>query len=156
RRRQPRPRPVGRQLPRRRRLHPLRRPRRRRRPLPQHRPPPPPRGRRGPPPTGQQLAAAISNYSSLVPRNLDQAWPLMTADYQTRHAGGRAAYERFWGGFSAVTATQVAGSSPSTATALLTYTRLDGSVIRERTTFGLVHEGGVLKIASSTVMSSSG
>jgi eukaryotic-like serine/threonine-protein kinase len=108
------------------------------------------------PPTGQQLAAAISNYYSLVPRNLDQAWPLMTADYQTRHAGGRAAYERFWGGFSAVTATQVAGSSPSTATALLTYTRLDGSVIRERTTFGLVDEGGVLKIASSTVMSSSG
>jgi serine/threonine protein kinase len=108
------------------------------------------------PPTGQQLAAAISSYYTLVPRNLDQAWPLMTADYQTRHAGGRAAYDRFWGGFSAVSATQVAGSSPSTATALITYTRLDGTVVRERTTFGLVNEGGVLKIASSTVMSSSG
>ena len=108
------------------------------------------------PPTGQQLAAAISSYYTLVPRNLDQAWPLMTADYQTRHAGGRAAYDRFWGGFSAVSATQVSGSSPSTATALITYTRLDGTVVRERTTFGLVNEGGVLKIASSAVMSSAG
>jgi hypothetical protein len=80
----------------------------------------------------------------------------MTADYQTRHAGGRAAYDRFWGGFSAVSATQVSGSSPSTATALITYTRLDGTVVRERTTFGLVNEGGVLKIASSAVMSSAG
>jgi serine/threonine protein kinase len=108
------------------------------------------------PPTGQQLAAAISSYYTLVPRNLDQAWPLMTAEYQTQHAGGRAAYQRFWGGFSAVSATQVTGSSPSTATALITYTRLDGTVIRERTSYRLVDEGGVLKIADSTVMSSSG
>ncbi len=108
------------------------------------------------PPTAQQLAAAISSYYTLVPRNLDQAWPLMTAEYQTQHAGGRAAYNRFWGGFSAVSATQVTGSSPSTATALITYTRLDGTVIRERTTYRLVDEGGVLKIADSTVMSSSG
>jgi serine/threonine protein kinase len=107
-------------------------------------------------PTAQQLAAAISGYYGLLPRNLDEAWPLMTADYQTRVAGGRAAYGRFWSGFSAVTATEVAGSPPSTATALITYTRTDGVVIRERTTFGLVNEGGVLKIASTTVTSRSG
>jgi hypothetical protein len=102
------------------------------------------------------LAAAISGYYALVPDRLDQAWPLMTADYQTRVAGGRAAYGRFWSGFSAVTATEVTGSPPSTATALITYTQKDGRVIRERTTFGLVDEGGVLKIASSTVTSRSG
>jgi serine/threonine protein kinase len=108
------------------------------------------------PPTPQQLAAAISGYYALVPRQLDQAWPLMTADYQTRVAGGRAAYGRFWAGFSAVSATEVTGSPPGTATALITYTTTGGQVIRERTTFGLVDEGGVLKIASSTVTSRSG
>jgi serine/threonine protein kinase len=107
-------------------------------------------------PSAAQLAGAISRYYSLVPTNLDAAWPLMTTDYQTRVAGGRQAYERFWNGFTKVTATEVAGSAPSTSTALITYTTKDGTVIRERTTFGLVNEGGVLKISQSTVTSRSG
>ena len=106
-------------------------------------------------PTPAQLAGALSRYYSLVPGQLDQAWPLMTADYQTRVAGGRQAYQRFWDGYSKVTATEVVGSSPSTVTALITYTTKSGSVIRERTTFSLVPEGGVLKIAASTVTSRS-
>ncbi|HEU4999272.1 MAG TPA: serine/threonine-protein kinase [Lapillicoccus sp.] len=106
-------------------------------------------------PTPAQLAGAVSNYYSLVPGQLDQAWPLMTADYQTRVAGGRQAYQRFWDGFSKVTATEVVGSSPSTVTALITYTTKSGSVIRERTTFRMVPDGGVLKIAASTVTSRS-
>ena len=60
----------------------------------------------------------------------------MTADYQTRVAGGRQAYQRFWDGFSAVTATDVSGSPPSTVTATITYTTKAGQVTRERTTFG--------------------
>jgi hypothetical protein len=107
------------------------------------------------PPTAAQLAAAISRYYTLVPSRLDEAWPLMTADYQNRVTGGRQAYQRFWDGFSKVTATEVAGSSPSTVTALITYTTKDGQVIRERTTYGLVADGGVLKINSSTVTSRS-
>ena len=106
-------------------------------------------------PTSAQLAGAISRYYSLVPSRLDEAWPLMTADYQRRVAGGRQAYENFWNGFSTVTATEVEGSAPSTATALITYTTKDGAVIRERTTFGMVNEGGVLKINSSNVTSRS-
>ena len=91
----------------------------------------------------------------LVPTRLDEAWTLMTADYQTRVAGGRQAYQRFWDGFSKVTATEVASSSPSTVSALITYTTTAGAVIRERTTFTLVDEGGVLKISRSTVTSRS-
>jgi hypothetical protein len=106
-------------------------------------------------PTSAQLAGAIGRYYTLVPGRLDEAWPLMTADYQTRVAGGRQAYQRFWDGFSSVTATEVEGSAPSTATALITYTTKAGAVIRERTTFGLVTEDGVLKIARSTVTSRS-
>ncbi len=107
------------------------------------------------PPTAAQLAGAISRYYGLIPGNLDQAYGLMTADYQTRVAGGRQSYQRFWDGFSTVTATEVSGSPPSTVTALITYTTKAGAVIRERTTFGLVDDGGVLKIARSTVTSRS-
>jgi hypothetical protein len=106
-------------------------------------------------PTAAQLAGAISRYYGLIPGNLDQAYGLMTADYQTRVAGGRQAYQRFWDGFSTVTATEVSGSPPSTVTALITYTTKAGAVIRERTTFGLIDDGGVLKIAQSTVTSRS-
>ena len=106
-------------------------------------------------PTAAQLTGAISRYYSLVPTRLDEAWPLMTADYQTRVAGGRQAYQRFWDGFSKVTATEVASPSPSTVSALITYTTKAGAVIRERTTFTLVDEGGVLKISRSTVTSRS-
>ena len=113
--------------------------------------PPPVQG----PPNAAQLAAAVTRYYSLVPGNLDQAFSLMTADYQTRVAGGRQAYQRFWDGFSAVTATDVSGSPPSTVTATITYTSKGGQVTRERTTFGLVDDGGVLKIGSSTVTSRS-
>ena len=60
----------------------------------------------------------ISRYYASIPGDLDQAFGLMTADYQTRVAGGRQAYQRFWDGFSTVTATEVSGSPPSTVTAL--------------------------------------
>ena len=113
--------------------------------------PPPVQG----PPNAAQLAAAVDRYYSLIPGDLDQAFSLMTADYQTRVAGGRQAYQRFWDGFSAVTATDVSGSPPSTVTATITYTTKGGQVTRERTTFGLVDDGGVLKIGSSTVTSRS-
>jgi hypothetical protein len=50
-----------------------------------------------------------------------------------------------------VAATDVTGSPPSTVTATVSYTTKTGQVTRERTTFGLVEDGGVLKIGSSTV-----
>lgn len=103
------------------------------------------------PPSANQLAAAVTRYYSLLPGNPDEAFALLTTDYQTRVAGGRQAYQRFVDGFSAVTATDVTGSPPSTVTATVTYTTKSGQVTRERTTFGLVDDGGVLKIGSSTV-----
>jgi hypothetical protein len=102
-------------------------------------------------PTAAQLSAAISRYYALLPGGTEQAWPLMTASYQTNKAGGRTAYERFWNQFSSVTATDVTATPPSTVVATITYRTKDGQVSRERTTFGMVVEGGVLKINSSTI-----
>jgi serine/threonine protein kinase len=105
-------------------------------------------------PTAAELRRAITNYYALMPRNTDAAWPRMTASYQTNHAGGRQAYQRFWDAISKITVADVRGIPPDSAQATLTYYFNDGRVVRERTAYGLVDEGGRLKINSSTVLSS--
>jgi eukaryotic-like serine/threonine-protein kinase len=89
-----------------------------------------------------------------MPRNTDAAWPRMTASYQTNHAGGRQAYKRFWDAIDKITVADVRGIPPDSAQATLTYYFKDGRVVRERTGYGLVNQGGRLKINSSTVLSS--
>ena len=89
-----------------------------------------------------------------MPRNTDAAWPRMTASYQTNHAGGRQAYQRFWDAVDRISVADVRGIRPRSAQATLTYYFKDGRVVRERTAYGLVNEGGRLKISRSTVLSS--
>ena len=89
-----------------------------------------------------------------MPRNTDAAWPRMTASYQTNHAGGRQAYQRFWDAVDRISVADVRGIRPRSAQATLTYYFKDGRVVRERTAYGLVNEGGRLKINSTTVLSS--
>ena len=105
-------------------------------------------------PTAAELRRAITSYYALMPRSTDAAWPRMTASYQTNHAGGRQAYQRFWDAISKVTVADVGGIPPDSAQATLTYYFNDGRVVRERTAYGLVDEGGSLKINSSTVLNS--
>ena len=105
-------------------------------------------------PTAAELRRAITSYYALMPRNTGTAWPRMTASYQTNHAGGRQAYQRFWDAISKITVADVRGIPPDSAQATLTYYFNDGRVVRERTAYGLVNEGGRLKINSSTVLSS--
>ena len=105
-------------------------------------------------PTAAQLRRAITSYYALMPRNTDAAWPRMTASYQTNHAGGRQAYQRFWDAIGKITVADVKGIPPNGARATLTYYFKDGRVVRERTAYGLVNEDGRLKISSSTVLSS--
>jgi serine/threonine protein kinase len=105
-------------------------------------------------PTAAQLRQAITGYYALMPRNTDAAWPRMTASYQTNHAGGRQAYQRFWDAINKITVSGVRGTPPSSAQATITYYFQDGRVVRERTAYGLVDDGGRLKINSSTVLSS--
>ncbi len=105
-------------------------------------------------PTAAQLEQAITSYYALMPRNTDAAWPRMTASYQINHAGGRQAYQRFWDAVGRVSVADVNGMPPDSAQATITYYFEDGRVVRERTGYGLVNEGGRLKINSSTVLSS--
>jgi hypothetical protein len=90
----------------------------------------------------------------LMPGNTDQAWPRMTTSYQANHAGGRQGYQRFWDAIGRVEVSDVTGSPPGSAQATLTYYFKDGRVVRERTAYGLVNDGGSLKINSSTVLNS--
>jgi eukaryotic-like serine/threonine-protein kinase len=89
-----------------------------------------------------------------MPRNTDAAWPRMTASYQTNHAGGRQAYQRFWDAVDRISVVDVKGMPPDSAQATLTYYFKDGRIVRERTAYGLVNDGKRLKINSTTVLSS--
>ena len=89
-----------------------------------------------------------------MPDGTDQAWPRMTASYQTNHAGGRRTYERFWDPIGRVSVSGVTGQPPGRAQATIAYFYKDGRVVTERTGYGLVEEDGQLKINSSTVLSS--
>lgn len=107
------------------------------------------------PPTAEERAVeAVANYYAIMPGDRDTAWNLMTADYQVNHVGGRDAYDDFWGGISAVEIAGVTATGPEQVEATLTYHFTDGSVVQEQTAYRLVDEGGVLKIAATTVLSS--
>jgi hypothetical protein len=90
-----------------------------------------------------------------MPDNTDDAWPRMTARYQSGHAGGRQAYERFWADVDRVSVSGVRGTAPAAAQATVTYRYRDDRVVVERTSYRLVQEDGILKIDDSTVLSSS-
>ncbi|WP_173923091.1 serine/threonine-protein kinase [Agromyces sp. Marseille-P2726] len=110
-----------------------------------------------PPPAAsaeQRIVDAITSYYAMLPSDLDSAWPMMTADYQVNHVGGRDAYGAFWGEVAQVEIADVTPSPPDAAQATLTYHFTDGSVVQEVTAYRLVDEGGVLKIAATEVLSS--
>lgn len=102
----------------------------------------------------QRAVDAVTGYYGLMPGDLDTAWNLMTADYQVNHVGGRDAYNAFWGEISAVEISSVTAPAPDQAQATLTYHFTDGRVVQEETAYRLVDEEGVLKIAATTVLSS--
>ncbi|MET0480555.1 MAG: hypothetical protein ABWZ69_04300, partial [Mycetocola sp.] len=107
------------------------------------------------PPTPEQRAVeTVSGYYAMLPGNIDGAWPMMTADYQENHAGGRRAYEAFWGNIADIEIADVSASAPDRAQATLTYFFRDGRVVKEVTSYRLVDEGGLLKIAATDVLSS--
>ena len=103
-----------------------------------------------------QLASAVTDYYALMPEDTDAAWPRMTDDYRQNHAGGRAAFEAFWGDVAEVTVSEVDPSPPDRAEATLTYVFDDGRVVVERTAYQFAEQGGTLRIAATEVLSSSG
>lgn len=116
-------------------------------------PAPPPEETPAPPSAEQGAEGMLVDYYALVPGDLDAAWGLMTEDYQVNHVGGRDAYEAFWGEVADVEIADVTATGTD-AQATLTYTFTDGRVVREVTAYRLVDEGGTLKIAASSVLSS--
>jgi hypothetical protein len=89
-----------------------------------------------------------------MPRDTDAGWSRLTASYQ-RTAGGRASYEGFWRTIDRVSVSGVKSNPPNSTIATVTYFYEDGRVVDERTAYGLVNDGGVLKINSTRVLSSS-
>jgi hypothetical protein len=103
-------------------------------------------------PTAAQLAEALTSYYALVPDNRDEAWNRLTSSYQRSPSGGRQGYEAFWKPIERVSISGAKGNPPDEAEATITYVYEDGRRLRERTTFGLVEDDGILKINSSRVI----
>ena len=102
--------------------------------------------------TGESLECLFN--PTQLSEKLQVNWNRLTARYQSRTAGGYPSYQRFWSGFSSVTASNVAASGPTTVDATISYTRTNGSTSNERTRFTLVAESGVWKIDATTVIGS--
>ncbi|HEY0499395.1 MAG TPA: serine/threonine-protein kinase [Kutzneria sp.] len=98
-----------------------------------------------------QLASAITDYYKLMPGDLQDGWGHLTADYQSRTAGGFSGYQQFWSQFSGIDLSDVTASAPGTVVANLHYHYKDGRQTVERTTFTLVQENGQWKITNSVV-----
>jgi serine/threonine protein kinase len=94
---------------------------------------------------------AVDAYYGLLPGNTNAAWNRLTSGYQAQ-TGGRGSYDRFWNSFRSV---QVSNERTQGAQVLadLRYTSTNGSVFTETRSFQLVPEGGILKIAGSSVVS---
>ncbi|MGI8592526.1 MAG: serine/threonine-protein kinase, partial [Nakamurella sp.] len=107
-----------------------------------------------PPPTSAQLAGAITDYYALLPGDTDHAWAGLTSKYQTDTAKSRQYYQRFWDSVQRVVASRSHGATPDTAEATITYYFKSGKVAVEPTVYSLVRSDGVLKIDTSTVLSS--
>jgi hypothetical protein len=99
--------------------------------------------------TATQLTSFITGYYSLLPGNLSQAWPFMTADYQTNTAGGLSGYTSFWNNVQQVSVSDVVATPPSTVVASIHFSYKNGTHEDDRTTFGLVKSGNSWKIAST-------
>ncbi|HTI27616.1 MAG TPA: serine/threonine-protein kinase [Kutzneria sp.] len=107
-----------------------------------------------PPPAdvGSQLTGFLTDYYKLMPNDLQDGWGHLTADYQSRTAGGFAGYQQFWSQFSGIDLSDITATPPNTVVATLTYHYKSGGTRIERTTFGLVQQDGAWKIASSQVV----
>jgi hypothetical protein len=106
-------------------------------------------------PTAADLTAALADYYALMPGGTDQGWARLTPAFQTKIARDRQSYESFWNRIDRVVATDISGTPPDRAEATISYYFADGRVAVERTAYQLVQDGGMLKLDSSQVLSSS-
>ncbi|HTZ44432.1 MAG TPA: protein kinase [Jatrophihabitans sp.] len=113
-----------------------------------------PPGQQAGPPTAAELARAIRDYYALLPSDTDAGWSRLTPNYQQSTSKDRQTYQQFWDSIQSIRAGDVTGDPPGGVTATLLYHYKDDRVVRERTAFQLVRSDGILKIDSSTVLSS--
>jgi hypothetical protein len=90
----------------------------------------------------------------MLPGNLDQAFGSLTPKYQVYPAGNLSGYKSWWNTIDHVELKDVVAKAPSTVTATVDYYFKNGQRTADRTTFGLVQDGGTWKIDTSSVSSS--
>jgi serine/threonine protein kinase len=97
-------------------------------------------------PTDGELVAALTNYFTYIPDDLDAGWTHLTPHFQKTRAKGRESYDTYWRSVRRVDVSNAIGRSPDTVSATLTYHFTNGRVVTQRNTFRFVRQHGVLKI----------
>ncbi|MDP9092499.1 MAG: serine/threonine protein kinase [Actinomycetota bacterium] len=108
-------------------------------------------GNGGVPGTTSDQIQAVAAYYGLLPGNTTAAWNRLTSGYQAQ-TGGRGSYDSFWNSFRSVEVSNERAQGGQVL-ADLRYTSTSGSVSTETRSFQLVPDGGILKIAGSSVVS---
>ena len=90
----------------------------------------------------------MASYFADVTKDRDRTWRLLTPAMQEA-AGGRSAYDGFWGSIASVRTTQTrADAEGKEADVTLTYTREDGTTSTEKHRLTFETEDGGYLIAS--------
>ena len=97
---------------------------------------------------------ALQDYYALLPDHTDEGYARLTDRYRSTTAGSQDTYEAFWDDIERVTIRDSTATSGGRVEATLTYTFDDGRVVEERTAYRLVEQDNILRIDSSTVLSS--
>ena len=105
-------------------------------------------------PSANDSVQAVNDYYALLPGDTDTAWSRLTSQYQADHARGRQNFQAFWDAIAGVTVANTSALGPGRVQATISYRYRNGSVVDEVTAFDLVRQGGTIKIAGTSVLSS--
>lgn len=113
----------------------------------------PPRSTSSAPPSSsaaspQDMAAALTNYFSLIPADLQRGFSLLTDNFKASKKQTFASYQSFWSNYRSATASNVQQIGPDRLSADITYVRSDGSRETDHHTYHMVDDNGVWKIDS--------
>ncbi|WP_342669930.1 serine/threonine-protein kinase [Amycolatopsis jejuensis] len=111
-------------------------------------PPPtsPPSSAPSTPATPEAMVAALRDYFSYLPGNLDRGWAMLSDGFRARHNQTFNRYQSWWTRFKSVTANDIKVTGDNTLSAQITYQRTDGHSTTERHNYTMLQRNGTWQI----------
>ena len=96
--------------------------------------------------------ALLKDYYSLLPKNKDKAWSMLSQNLQN-NSGGRSGFDNFWNTIADVKINGLGSTDPNTVTYRLKFERKDGRESRENWRARVVSQDGKLLIDTANLVS---